>query len=115
MEKKQLPRPLSSFIGRQGLLQILAHSLAGEARLVTLLGAPGIGKTRLALRFAETFSPRDVKGSVRGDAAHFCDLTEARTVADLCFAVSKVLGLRLPATVHDETISSYLADVFADR
>ena len=41
-------RPLSSFIGRQAELALLAGPLGGQ-RLVTLLGPAGVGKTRLAL------------------------------------------------------------------
>ncbi|HEX4359007.1 MAG TPA: BTAD domain-containing putative transcriptional regulator [Pseudonocardia sp.] len=44
----RLPRPLSSFIGRQAELALLAGPLAGQ-RLVSLLGPAGVGKTRLAL------------------------------------------------------------------
>jgi len=42
---------LDSFVGRTRELAQVAK-LLGEARLVTLTGAPGIGKTRLALEVA---------------------------------------------------------------
>src|SRR5215207_402227 len=46
-----LPRPLSSFIGRERELEAVSRLLAA-ARLVTLTGAGGCGKTRLALEAA---------------------------------------------------------------
>ena len=47
-----LPRPRTSFIGRQRELAELLELLQ-SCRLVTLNGAGGVGKTRLALRAAE--------------------------------------------------------------
>ena len=41
----------SSFVGRESELAELARRVT-EHRLVTLVGAPGMGKTRLALRHA---------------------------------------------------------------
>jgi predicted ATPase/class 3 adenylate cyclase/DNA-binding CsgD family transcriptional regulator len=46
-----LPVLLSTFVGREAELRALAKVLA-EARLVTLIGSGGSGKTRLALRVA---------------------------------------------------------------
>ncbi|MFZ1399664.1 MAG: helix-turn-helix domain-containing protein, partial [Candidatus Promineifilaceae bacterium] len=48
----QPPAPLVPLIGRQTELQQLTH-LLGQTRLLTLVGAPGIGKTRLALEVAQ--------------------------------------------------------------
>jgi len=47
----KLPSPASAFVGRQPLLATLARRLA-EARLLTLHGAGGVGKTRLAIELA---------------------------------------------------------------
>lgn len=46
-----LPLPLSTFVGRKDQLVEVAALLRG-ARLVTLTGPPGVGKTRLALETA---------------------------------------------------------------
>ena len=46
-----LPAELTSFIGRRRQLQDVKSALTG-ARLVTLVGPGGVGKTRLALRSA---------------------------------------------------------------
>src|SRR5262249_57416218 len=54
------PRPLSSFVGREREVAEVRRRL-GTARLLTLTGAPGTGKTRLALRGA---------GQAEGDLPH---------------------------------------------
>jgi hypothetical protein len=46
-----LPRPLTSFIGREHELAE-ARRLLGNNRLLTLTGAGGSGKTRLCIRLA---------------------------------------------------------------
>ena len=46
-----LPLGLTSFVGRQGEMEEVAR-LLGTARLVTLLGSGGCGKTRLAIQVA---------------------------------------------------------------
>ena len=47
-----LPAPLTSFIGREADIAALRQLLA-EHRLVTLTGAGGVGKTRLAIQVGE--------------------------------------------------------------
>jgi predicted ATPase/DNA-binding CsgD family transcriptional regulator len=49
--KGNLPAELTSFVGRRRLLQDVKTGLS-SARLITLLGPGGVGKTRLALRVA---------------------------------------------------------------
>jgi predicted ATPase/class 3 adenylate cyclase len=58
--KDNLPAQLSSFIAREGELDEVVDLLT-ESRLVTLVGAGGAGKTRLALEVASALvdSPRD--------------------------------------------------------
>src|SRR5690242_16347241 len=53
-QKTNLPIPLTSFIGREKEIETVKHLLApgGGDRLVTLTGAGGSGKTRLALQVA---------------------------------------------------------------
>ena len=45
----RLPLPISSFIGRESECEMLHQILASGARLITLVGPGGVGKTRLAL------------------------------------------------------------------
>jgi predicted ATPase/class 3 adenylate cyclase len=52
-----LPRPASSFVGRERELQDVLARIGDGARLVTLTGPGGSGKTRLALEVAATLVP----------------------------------------------------------
>lgn len=57
-----LPAPLSTFVGRVGARREIAARLAGDARLITLVGAGGCGKTQLALRAAADVAERYPQG-----------------------------------------------------
>ena len=81
-----LPKPLTSFIGREREL-VDVDRLIDRSRLLTLTGAGGSGKTRLALEAARRARP------AYPDGVWFVDLAvvgESLLVAD---AVSEALGL----------------------
>ena len=67
-ERHNLPAPVTSFVGREIELAEIDGMLQ-EARLVTLTGVGGAGKTRLALEVAARALP-DFPGG-----AFFCDLS----------------------------------------
>ncbi len=52
-----LPRPASSFVGRERELGEVLSRIEGGARLVTLTGPGGSGKTRLAIETAASLVP----------------------------------------------------------
>ena len=79
---------IDQFVGREADLQSLAQRLE-NARLVTLLGTGGIGKTRLAKRYA-----RGWVGCHPG-GAWFCDLSAARGPDGIAHAVAQALDLPL--------------------
>ena len=83
-----LPAERDAFVGRQGALQALAQRFERGARLVSLLGLGGSGKTRLALRYGRAWLG-DYPGGV-----WFCDLAGARDLDGLLRAVAQ--GLDLP-------------------
>ena len=84
-----LPFERDGFVGRAEPLAALARRFHDGGRLVTVLGIGGIGKTRLALRFA-----RDWLGDYPG-GAWFCDLSTARDLDGLLQATAHGLGVPL--------------------
>jgi predicted ATPase/DNA-binding NarL/FixJ family response regulator len=83
----ELPVEVTAFVGRDAELAVLA-GLLGPARLVTLTGPGGVGKTRVALRAA---------GSAAGRFAHGVCLVELSGLRDQELLPNAVAGcLRLP-------------------
>ena len=76
-----LPVALSSLVGRQAELDTLA-TLAPKARLVTIVGAGGCGKTRLALAVAERCRAGDLD-CLQKTLQAWCPQLCARITADL--------------------------------
>ena len=70
--RHNLPAQLTSFLGRDQELAMLGK-LLGEARLVTLTGAGGTGKTRLAVEFAAGMVERFPDGVWLADLAGVSD------------------------------------------
>ncbi len=81
MSPPSAPPILTPLVGRVSLLSQLEGS---AARLVTLTGPPGVGKTRVAL---ELFARRGERGA-------WIDLSAVRSEAELCARVADGLGLR---------------------
>ncbi|MFF3566060.1 BTAD domain-containing putative transcriptional regulator [Streptomyces sp. NPDC002574] len=78
-----LPAPLTSFVGREEELERIGSLLAG-ARLVTLVGPGGAGKTRLAVEAAGRY----------GGEACFVDLSGLTHGTAVPQTVAGALGLR---------------------
>lgn len=81
-----LPVPLSSFVGRQREVEALQR-LVGAARLVTLTGPGGVGKTRLALVVAA-----DLQDAF-DDGVWFVDLAPVSDPSLVPQAVASVVGV----------------------
>ena len=85
-----LPGRLTPFVGRQVELQQLLDLIRDPSvRLVTLLGAGGIGKTRLALETASL-----LQGQFQ-DGVYFVPLAQLTTVDELLPALAGVLDVHL--------------------
>ncbi len=98
-----LPRPLTSLIGRLEVVQEIAGCLQ-TARLVTLNGPGGVGKTRLALQVAQEWSQQ--KGDV-----WFVELAALSDPAFLAQAIATTCQLaEEPGRAQQKTLERYLSD-----
>jgi len=87
--KHSLPAERDSFVGRRETLVELARRLDAGARLVSVLGIGGSGKTRLVTRFGWSWLG-DFPGGV-----WFCDLSQARSLDGIVHAVAEALAVPL--------------------
>ncbi|MEZ4380337.1 MAG: AAA family ATPase [Nannocystaceae bacterium] len=92
-ELADLPASPSSFVGRSADLEALALRFEEGAQLVTITGLGGMGKTRLALRFAETQAQAYTAPGAGG--VWFCDLSGIRGPVEACAAVAAAVGVQL--------------------
>lgn len=84
---RRLPVPLTTFIGREGEIAQLKRLLS-KTRLLTLTGAGGVGKTRLAIRLAEDLSHQ------YKDGAWWVDLGALSDPALVPQAVARSVGVQ---------------------
>ena len=81
-----LPSQRTSFVGRQAEMNRLREDLAGN-QLVTLTGAGGVGKTRLAVQLAAELADQF------GDGVRYVDLAPITDPDVVPVAVARALGL----------------------
>ncbi len=99
-----LPRDETPFFGRGAELAEIERRFAGGARLVTLVGIGGVGKTRLAIEAAGRM----------GEPA-FVALSGARTLEAAVRAIANVLGARVVAESKAAQALASLAKAIAAR
>ena len=87
--RHNLPAERDAFIGRTAELRVLAQRLDAGARLLTVVGPGGTGKTRFVRRYGHAWLG-DWPGGV-----YFCDLSEARSLEGIFFAVAVAVGVSL--------------------
>ena len=97
------PAPVLPLIGRTAdVTDLLA--LLEIARLITIVGAPGIGKSRLALEVANLAVPHFA------DGVAFVPLADIAAAADVPYAVLRALALTpSPHQSAEAAIATYLA------
>ncbi|MGI8930822.1 MAG: ATP-binding protein [Sphingomicrobium sp.] len=98
-----LPAPVTSLVGRGRDLEGVGDALR-RARLVTVSGPGGVGKTRLALELARRQVPR------RADGVWLVDLGAGPDTPDVAGETARVLELRSPRGVPaTQTLREYFA------
>jgi predicted ATPase/class 3 adenylate cyclase len=97
--RTNLPSAPSRLIGRESEVEQVAELLLGDASLVTLIGAGGTGKTRLALAVADRLLDELAEG------AFLVELAGLAAAEEVGSAVASVVG----------TTSDLLAMTLADR
>ena len=95
------PARLTSFVGRERELADLAE-LFGTARLITLTGPGGSGKTRLALEFA---------ASVGTPVAHVVDLAPIIDAGAMVAAIAATLGVHDAGEPIADTLAASIGEV----
>ncbi|MES2459179.1 MAG: BTAD domain-containing putative transcriptional regulator [Armatimonadota bacterium] len=99
-----LPYPLHSLIGREEEIHEIRTEIYRGTRLITLVGAGGVGKTRLAVAAAD---------SLRGEFPHgvwFADLAAITDPRFVGSAVADALGVEeQPARPLQDLLSSHIA------
>jgi predicted ATPase/DNA-binding CsgD family transcriptional regulator len=102
-QRGNLPAQLTSFVGRDRELRTLLDLVTAN-RLVTVVGAGGTGKTRLALRLAEELQ------SDFPDGVWLCDLAPVAEPGLVADAVAQALELRRAARNRLIAVREYLKD-----
>ena len=99
--RTNLPSPTTELLGRDDELAVLLHLIAA-ARLVTVSGPGGSGKTRLALEVAQ-------RAAEDFDAIWFVALEHLPDPNDAMGAMARVMGLpELPGVDADERVLDHL-------
>jgi predicted ATPase/DNA-binding SARP family transcriptional activator len=103
--KPTLPLPATRLIGRDDTLATIRQTLAAGARLLTLVGPPGVGKTRLAMAVAAELN------ATFPDGVWFIDLAPIRNSDLVPTALAQALGV--PANTQPmltDILTNYLRD-----
>lgn len=89
-ELGNVPRERTSFIGRQELVDEVMSALS-HGSLITLTGVGGVGKTRAALRVAQSFA------ATADDGAWWCALSDAQAPSEVLDVIASALPVHLDA------------------
>ena len=98
-----LPAGRDKFVGRESALRALDDQLETGARLISVLGPGGVGKTRLVQHFGWSRLGEFTGG------VWFCDLTNARSVDGILQGVASGLGVSLGQADPTDQLGSAIA------
>jgi len=99
--RSNLPRPLSRFFGREVEMQRIADAIDNCARLVTLIGLGGVGKSRLGIETANRLRDR-----FEGGALFVSIADDSVTTAE---AFARAMGLEAGGANAQEAVTAALA------
>lgn len=102
--RTNLQRPLTSFVGREREMAEVRR-LLGATRLLTLTGAGGVGKTRLALQAGAAVQEAFADGVWLVELAAIADPTLVPHAVALALGIASTAALQL-----DTVLADYLAD-----
>ena len=103
-----LPRAKTSFIGRDPeLIEVGQRMSQGEARLITLLGPGGIGKTRLSLELAAG----QLREASFPDGVYFVALDALTDPAQIPLAIAQAISIK----VKDDPLAAVQAGIANKR
>lgn len=91
--RRHLPAPVTTLVGRRDEIEEVGGLLRGDARLVTLTGPGGVGKTRVALRAAYELA------DAFPDGVWFVGLADVAEVSLVPETVAAALGVEDPGDV----------------
>jgi predicted ATPase/transcriptional regulator with XRE-family HTH domain/Flp pilus assembly protein TadD len=95
-----VPASLTSIIGREWEVSAASDLLRKRARLLTLSGPPGAGKTRLSLALAETLQAAFTHGACFVSLASITDPALIGTVLAEALSVTEMAGRSLMVSLH---------------
>lgn len=100
---RQLPRPPKSFVNRTSSLELLdlMAADAGSADLSTIAGAPGVGKTALALHWAHRVVERFPDGALYANLRGFDPVNPRADPGEVLDAFLHALGLPTDSRTRD--------------
>jgi len=94
----------TSFVGRGDDLEVLRQKFIDGARLVSLQGHGGVGKTRLSKSFG-------MVSEAEFDAVYFVDLSEATNAQGILSTIARVLEMPVPREEAIDQVGRVLADL----
>lgn len=100
--RNNLPTPRTSFVGRNDELVELIAALGGQ-RLVTVTGAGGSGKTRLALQAAAELV------ASREDGVFFVELAALSDPSGIVAQIADTIGLSAPGVAPAPAVEQFFA------
>jgi len=110
-----LPKERTPLIGRASLVATTTKALAEGARVVTLVGAAGVGKSRVGLSVARALTEKATeKHAFPGGVFHVA-ASEIAKPLDLVLAIARVLDVTLLNAESEERAVAQLGEVLRAR